>query len=96
MGDRGAAVGDDHLQHHGLNRRHNETAGRGGGKAAGCFMSVTGDLLTSAGHRPIPAPDPDGTLKPPALQGKPLAAMRPEAPEGAALWTIAGPATLLP
>ena len=41
MGVRRAADRDDHLQHHGLRARDNETAGRGGGKAAGCFISVT-------------------------------------------------------
>ena len=52
-GGRLAAVGDDHVQHHCLTRRHKETAGRGGGKAAGCFMSVTGrsaDCRRSPAH----------------------------------------------
>jgi hypothetical protein len=53
-----AAVRDYHVQHHRLTYPDNETAGRGGGKAAGCLMSVTGAsmrlaLVTSPLHRPI-------------------------------------------
>ena len=42
MGGGLAAVGDDHVQHHCLTQGTDEAAGRGGGRAAGCFISATG------------------------------------------------------